>query len=275
MNNEQNNNTNKHDNKKTLIDNKNVQESATKVIFQSIKKRGRPKKNNQFDDIVISNEMPERNIILYLKLTYEEYLTYKNNIINSSKGTNIHKNEIALRMNDVFSQQKSTKKSTVISLAKNIPQHNKIIRKPKIIVDILNCPFEIDKNNHIIVPAQTNLCCLWDTCKIKGYPYFLPIRYENNIFYVQAWFCSLNCATAYNININDNKTNERYSLLKFMYEQLDTNIIPSPDFKILKKYGGKYNIQEYRKKFTNNQIGCRLITPPMTFISLLLEERII
>ena len=58
--------------------------------------------------------------------------------------------------------------------------------------------------------------------------------------------------------MNDYKINDRYSLIKKIYEELHSNdsgklkeLKLAPPKEILKKYGGSIDIEEYRKCFNN------------------------
>ena len=140
------------------------------------------------------------------------------------------------------------------------------------------CPikFPVDNINDdgTIVPSYTERACLWDTCKIRGIPCFLPDSFYDDNFYVVGMFCSLNCAVAYNIQLNDYKVNERYSLLKVLYGKTHENIEPAPSYQVLMKFGGMLSIKEYRQKLIAGDTEYRLISPPMTHISQSWEERI-
>lgn len=138
---------------------------------------------------------------------------------------------------------------------------------------ILSNPFETTDTGKLIIPEHTKMACLWDTCEINGTPCFLPDSYNDNTFYVIGWFCSINCATAYNLWLDDFKTSERYSLLKWLYRRSRERIDPAPPSRILDKYGGKFTIHDYRKNFIKCEKDILLMTPPLTFISQSISER--
>jgi hypothetical protein len=139
----------------------------------------------------------------------------------------------------------------------------------------LDAPFDKDKETgDLIIPEHTTCACLWDTYEINGTPVFLPEKYIDEKFHVVGWFCSLNCAVAYNLNMGDYNTSERHSLLKLMYGKTCDIINPAPSMRVLTKYGGKLSIEEYRKNLQTNDKEYRLISPPMTFIAQTLEEKI-
>jgi hypothetical protein len=84
------------------------------------------------------------------------------------------------------------------------------------------------------------------------------IKIVNNDYYeTDGSFCSFNCCLAF---VNDNIHNPLYSnsknLLMKMYSDVFSvdilmKITPAPSWRLLKKYGGFMNIQEFRESFTN------------------------
>jgi hypothetical protein len=138
-----------------------------------------------------------------------------------------------------------------------------------------------DKQDNLIIPKKTNINCWWCTYKFDCLPTFIPDKYHDNKFYVFGCFCTFNCAGAYNLNLNDNKVWERYSLLKQMYYMINKNNITSiSDIDIniagpkelLEKYGGPMKIEEYRK---NSKILGReyhKLIPPFLPINIGFEE---
>lgn len=221
-------------------------------------KRGRPKKNIS-TNVLVDTQIFNRDIVLLLKITNKDYENFLNGII---KPNNKFKETCSLNNNSEIITLDPTKLKTVGNDMEH--KHFKFYS--------LNCPFKCDENNYID-DEYTELRCFWDNCKIKGKPYFLPIKYENNIFYVNHWFCSLNCAVSYNLKMNDDLIFERYSLLKYMYN-IYKEINPAPDYRILKKYGGDLTIEEYREKYTSNngKLITRTFNPPMYFLKSSIEE---
>lgn len=135
-------------------------------------------------------------------------------------------------------------------------------------------PFDKAHENECVVPEYTTKACLWDTCEINGVPCFLPDKYYDGKYFVTGMFCSLNCAVAYNLSLDDYKVSERYSLLKSLYGKTQETIEPSPAYRILDKFGGKISIGDYRKNLHMCEKEYRIIMPPMTFVCQTLEERI-
>lgn len=190
------------------------------------KKRGRPKKiisQKSINDLQIEHEL-----ILCYPIIYNE------NINDISETDN--NNTIDTTINTLTDSIIVDDKEDIINIkCNNISLH---------------CPFA-NINNIIINTDYTDICCMHDCCKIKGKPYFLPDKLVNNTFYIIGWFCSLNCAMAYNLNMKDENINQRTNLLYYLYN-VEDNILPAPSILLLKKFGGNYTIDEYRKLNKNN-----------------------
>lgn len=207
------------------------------------KKRGRPKKIILQQPII--DKIIEHELIVYFPIHYNS-------------------NDDAFELSD--NNNKSDKKD-IFSLNSLIENNNSLLSNcDSIIINdknnvfnikyselLIKCPFSTNDNNIIIEPKYTNICCMHDTCKIKGKPYFLPDKFIDGIFYIIGWFCSLNCALAYNLNLKDDNINQRTNLLYYLYQINNENILPAPDKILLKKYGGEYDITEYRKLNKTNE----------------------
>lgn len=212
--------------------------SDTKVI----KKRGRPKKctNNE----VICNINTEHELILFYPYKLCDFNnnldqpTNVNSLFNNDQ-QKVYVDEITKNQynnEDTFSEFNSESNIVEISSLKAI-EVNKTLTK---------CPFSV--NGKIIIPDKTDICCMYDTCKMRCKPVFLPDKYLNGSFHIIGWFCSISCAISYNLRINDENVNKRMNLLYYLYNiHNPTDIKPSPDILLLKKYGGDYTIDQYRQ----------------------------
>lgn len=211
------------------------------------KKRGRPKKC----DIkpIIPSAPAEHELILFYPYKLNDFENnleqpvITNNIFNNNEQKifvdNITKDNIINANNNAITDISLNTNIINISNAKSIQANNTLIK----------CPFciDVEKNNEIIIPDKTNICCMYDTCKMKCKPVFLPEKYLNGVFHIIGWFCSINCAMSYNLRMNDENVNKRMSLLFYLYGiHNEKDIHPAPDILLLKKYGGVYNIDEYR-----------------------------
>lgn len=113
------------------------------------------------------------------------------------------------------------------------------------------------------MPSRTNICCWWcrHTPLPDCHPLGLPIKIEKKalgnedakrVFETEGLFCSFNCMLAY-LNVQ-NKTEVKYrlsySLLLLLFQEIfqyfPTGLVESPDWKVLKDFGGNLTIDEYR-----------------------------
>lgn len=263
-----------------LINEKNNQPLNPQI--QITKRRGRPRKHNNIESNNSDLSFIEQDIIVCFPIilqnldsTNTEILsdTYNNENIEYFISNQTSQNKITNinALQSIIEQQENIIKKYKQQLEKyNI--NNTSINSEKIKITQCKCPFET-KNNFIVVPKNTKLCCMYDTCKINGVPFFLPNSYENGQFNICGWFCSLNCALAYNISLKDEHISKRYSLLYYLYNITNTVITPSPNYLLLKKFGGIYTIEEYRDKLFKETNNYRLLTSPMSYTPLTLEER--
>ena len=94
----------------------------------------------------------------------------------------------------------------------------------------------------------------------------LPENILNDKIKNFGYFCSYNCAQAYNVDLNDENVTKRSSLLHYLYKKTydkTKEIIKAPDWKILKAYGGCISIEEFRNNFLLNTFDYQYIKPPM------------
>ena len=83
-------------------------------------------------------------------------------------------------------------------------------------------------------------------------------------------FCSPECAAAYCFTMNDNVW-EKYSLLNEIYGKNKPVRIANSKL-LLKKFGGIYNIDEFRSLNINNSKMYKLCLPPILSLIPTLEE---
>lgn len=265
------------------------------------KKRGRPKKtkngqNSQSDE----QNNNEEEIVLHIPLKFND-ITFAEAIEAQPKAPkqSIFM-EAEVSANSCSGSDNSDEDSFFYSANKKPKQNknkNEIIQKLQQENDyyksILNKMID-DRNNNIrklenkivdgngdlvTIKEHTDIACWWCSHNFEGIPCFIPNKYENEVYHIFGCFCSFNCAVAYNMKMDDYKIWSRYSLIKKIWNDInDSNnnsieeINPSPPKEILEKFGGYLTIDEYRK---NNKIFLkkhRIIMPPMTSMTLIVEE---
>ena len=127
--------------------------------------------------------------------------------------------------------------------------------------------------HHINISPHTK--CWWCHNIFSSPPIQLPDDYYNNTFFCNGHFCSYNCAKSHNLNINDNLTWKRCSLLNLLYYQTYSEykeIIPAPSWLILEEYGGTMSINEFRNNFIFNSKEYTLLHPPLISRQMQIEE---
>lgn len=258
-----------------------------------LRKRGRPRKNSSTtikpqtqhgktkseveEDIVLRFPISTTDITRNQANGFELIQTEcEKDISSDSSLSDIETNEGSKTNQQLLSIIKEKDKliedlKVKLTLSTEIPDGSQIVVKNVRLYN-LDMPFDKTSENKIVVPEYTKTACLWDTYEINGIPCFLPENYSNDTFFVTGWFCSLNCAVAYNLSLNDSKVNERYSLLKWMYGKTQETIHPAPPFRVLKRYGGNTEIEIYRKNLNKCEKDYRIIMPPMTYINQMVEE---
>lgn len=260
-----------------------------------VRKRGRPRKN--FTDIKpkekkkIVDLSTKREIVLHLPIS----MNSKNNksVDNSSNTKNTE-----MTISDDYSSISDTedsedidvntkellrllnnKEKIIKGLKKELSmykQNDSIINTKEIKQYPMDIEFIDNKTGEMIIVNKTDIACWWCTYQFDNIPCFIPERYDNNRYHVFGCFCSFNCAVAYNLNMNDYKIYDRYSLIKKLYQYLykkDDDIYTSPQKEVLKKYGGHLTIKEYRKNLKFNKKEYKVLMPPMVSIVPVIQEK--
>lgn len=120
-------------------------------------------------------------------------------------------------------------------------------------------------------PASTNIDCLWDCHSFDSEPYGIPIHKINGIYHMFGNFCSAECAAAYNFEMNhDSNVWERYSILNYLYNNNEPTFIANSKL-LLKRFGGRYNIEEYRA-ISNEKKKYNVVLPPVISVIPTIEE---
>ncbi len=271
-------------------------ENHNKDIINNVpRKRGRPRKNQTVSNIepltqnsCKQNNDEEREIVLHLAiLSFNNTNTTSNGLtdtnmttedVNTSSETS-QTSELYASPDEMMKKDNQIKKlQTEIQLMKNYISSSSTCDQTNIIP--MNVKLINNTTGDDINISKTDIACWWCTYEFDNIPWFLPIKYFENKFFVCGCFCGPCCVAAYNINIDDFKVLERYSLLKQLYSSIVGNnnnidIKIAPPKEVLVRYGGKYSIEEYRKN--NNMYinsNYRLVLPPMVNYIACIEEKI-
>uniref|UniRef100_A0A6C0DAA9 MYM-type domain-containing protein n=1 Tax=viral metagenome TaxID=1070528 RepID=A0A6C0DAA9_9ZZZZ len=133
----------------------------------------------------------------------------------------------------------------------------------------------INKINIYNIEVKQDTKCWWCKNCFSTPNVILPEQYFENTFYCIGNFCSYNCVKAYNIDLNDNSSWKRESLINLMYHMTYSrfkNISPAPSWLILKEFGGFMSINEFRKNFETNNSEYLLLQPPLISRQMQIEE---
>ena len=238
------------------------------------KKRGR-KPKDKFGTLDISmNIQTEENIILHLPLTNIQETSqidnpepFEDDKVSFSKymdGMDGMDKHITPPNNggDGDSSNVLTKiiKDRQLELSTQSGTHNS-----KIFVEFI----EYNKSNKW--PSSTTIDCLWDCHSFATEPYGIPIKKINDTYHMFGNFCSPECAAAYNFEMNgDSNVWERYSLLNHMYNNNEPIFIANSKL-LLKRFGGRYHIDEYRDT-NRTKKKYNVVFPPVISVIPTIEE---
>lgn len=237
------------------------------------KRRGRPKKTQMISPnpkikipLNDNDSYEEDEIILHLPISRDDI---KSLGLSSCVEESTEKNALS-DSEDESSSEKDAKSNDpsfkqLGLIIKKLKEENDELKRfltditPMYFTDVKIYPVDLelfDMQNNLLVPKKTNICCWWCTYQFDWLPTFLPEKYSDGKFYVTGCFCSFNCKAAYNLNLNDSKVWERYSLIKQLYYMINKDKIKSiSDIEIniagprelLEKFGGPMTINEFRK----------------------------
>ena len=172
-------------------------------------------------------------------------------------------------------------KSDISELKNSVPNTYSIGKDVKIVP--MSISFIDNKTGKSLICEKTDIACWWCTFQFDTLPCFIPERYVGNSdnktenkFFVYGCFCSFDCATAYNIGLNDYKVMDRNSLIKKLYNMItgksDDIKIAAPR-EVLTRFGGHISIEEYRKGNASISKEYRLLLPPMVNLLACIEEK--
>jgi hypothetical protein len=268
------------------------------------KKRGRKPTGKiiELNKTIINNNDYPNCIIAHLPISNKDVLkiTKQNKIITENKNISIeeininindceaHKNNKSITLNNFNSGDlnKFCTKCEVLEnkcseLTDKIKELEIQINQERHINPIINikehhiCDVKIHNinNNKIGWMTNTDTYCWWCCHNFDNIPIGLPEKYTNDTFHLYGCFCSFSCAQSYNLNTNDNKIWERYSLLNFLKKKIcDLNdiqyknydyISSAPPRQSLNIFGGPMTIDDFRNSLYTLTKNYNYILPPM------------
>jgi len=250
------------------------------------KKKGRKPIAKLYNKENLSNLDVDNCLIAHIPITLEQINKYnvKNNINNinlNDKENDQEKNIISSKLfNDITQNFKSKKnndneKKSLIDKIDFLQNYIKQLENDNINNDTINYNYS-SVNLHNNIKQNKNLVCWWCCHCFDNIPIYLPENKLDNHYYVYGYFCSFNCAMAYNVDLNDYKIWDRSSYLNQLYYKLNNeykNIKPAPSKYCLDIFGGNLTIDLFRKKFLNTNYNYRLIIPPLKPMIPIIEEK--
>lgn len=254
------------------------------------KKRGRPRKNfsckNNDSNIkrIPVDIISQRELILHLPLISnktQSVCSVAQTSCNETEKEDYDDNNDSESSRDLMSEI-STRDKIIKKLKEDITNYKLMLKKQDFgITDIKSYPYNLklidNTTGKSIVATTTNLCCWWDTCQFKTMPCFIPERYDGETFYVIGCFCSVDCAAAYNVSLNDYKVPERHAMIIKFYSMVfkkNIEISLAHQREMLDKFGGTLTIENFRKKFETCTKEYKLLIPPCAPLVAHIEERI-
>ncbi len=122
------------------------------------------------------------------------------------------------------------------------------------------------ENGAIEVPDNTEIACFWCAHQFEGRPVFLPYDEKNGTWHVYGNFCCPECALAYCLDEKEDQQMrwEKIALLHRLYANVvGGRIYPAPSRNVLKLFGGRLSIEEYRATVRKGKVRIDIHYPPM------------
>lgn len=227
-----------------------------------LKKRGRKPKVKNVEPQIINDEQIESDkevIITYLPLSL-------NDLENKYDDTS-----------NIFIKSESQYKNDSLSSSEYKEKINLKLSLDSETNSNVNCSngIYINKINIHTIEVNQNTKCWWCKNTFETPNVTLPEHYYDGTFYCIGNFCSYNCSKAHNIDLNDNNTWKRESLINLMYYMTygrHKEVEPAPSWLILKEFGGFMVINDFRKNFETNNSEYILLYPPLISRQMQIEE---
>lgn len=116
------------------------------------------------------------------------------------------------------------------------------------------------------VPDDTEIACYWCAQQFEGRPVFIPYDEKKGTWFVYGNFCCPECALAYCLDEKEDTHIrwEKVSLLHRLYASVvGGRIYPAPSRLILKQFGGRLSIDDYRTTVRKHSVRVDIHYPPM------------
>jgi hypothetical protein len=243
---------------------KDFKESAEKTLLN----KDNLTKNNDFISV------GEDNISIQLK-TPNTFFKKEKKILSGYGDTKINLKKINEKNDLDIKSKVESKNINAKANLKNITTklENLGITKENGLINtfVINESIQIKFHSTLNTDVNSQIHCWW--CKhliSKNYkPLGCPIKYvkqmnnEEEYFETDGWFCCFNCIVAYinEVSLTQIRYRESSLLVYLLYYKIFNKTIkpglikPSPDWRLLKIFGGNLSIDEYRSIIQVNEIS--------------------
>jgi len=290
-----NNNNNNNNDENNIIKKKRGRKPTGKII-----ELNKTLNNNDYPNCIIAHLPISNKDILKITKQNNKLITENKNIeeinININDDYKNNNNKIITLnnfnsgdLNKLFCTKCEILEKKCNELTEKNKELEEQVNKERYINPIINikehhiCDVKIHNinDNKIEWKKKTDTYCWWCCHNFDTVPIGLPEKYVNDTYHLYGCFCSFNCAQAYNLNTNDNKIWERYSLLNFLKKKIcDLNnikyknydyICSAPPRQSLNIFGGPMTIDDFRNSLYTLAQNYNYILPPMIPLIGLLE----
>ena len=114
---------------------------------------------------------------------------------------------------------------------------------------------------------RTDIACWWCCHAFEGVPLGIPDSVKDGVFNTFGCFCSLNCALAYNNDMNDYRKHDRQTLIHHIKTLVDPDkkhtLYSAPPRQALKMFGGPLSIDEFRSQQCMVDLETKFKLPPL------------
>ncbi len=175
--------------------------------------------------------------------------------------------DIAAEVNDVYAGFGGTDLEKLDDLKEDIIENTVTqIVEPLPVFTRMDLNLYSREGGVIEVPEQTDVACFWCAHKFEGRPVFLPYLEKDGVWHVYGNFCCPECALAYCIDEKEDQQLrwEKIALLHRLYANvIGGRIYPAPARTVLKLFGGRLSIEEYRATVRRGKVRIDVHVPPM------------
>lgn len=132
------------------------------------------------------------------------------------------------------------------------------------------------EHGSVEVPEETDIACFWCAHQFEGRPVFIPYDEKKGTWHVYGNFCCPECALAYCLDEKEDTHIrwEKVSLMHRLYASVvGGRIYPAPSRQLLKHFGGRLSIEDYRATVRRRSVRVDIHYPPMVSLLATLDTK--